>query len=113
MDLTALTISQLAVLLSLVTIIDVAGGLLDAARAGTLSAQYIAVFLDSHVLKRVFPIIGLALISKTLGEGPDGATLWTLALGGLVAYVLETIRSLALNLPTTTSTGLPSSVTPS
>ena len=97
-DLTAITLQQLIGLTVLVTAIDVLGGIALAVIHGTFSLAYVAVWLQSHVLPRVFPIVALALIGH--GFPADGSIVpaipfaFGLAVAGLTAYLLETIASL-------------------
>ena len=97
-DLTAITLQQLIGLTVLVTAIDVLGGIATAVIHGTFSLAYVAVWLQSHVLPRVFPIVALALIGH--GFPADGSIVpaipfaFGLAIAGLTAYVLETVASL-------------------
>ena len=97
-DLTAITLQQLIGLTVLVTVLDVAGGIALAVVHGTFSLNYVAVWLQSHVLPRVFPIVALGLIGH--GFPADGSIVpaipfaFGLAIAGLTAYVLETIASL-------------------
>ncbi len=98
LDLENLTLVQVIGLTCLVTVIDVLGGIALAAVHGTFSLAYVAVWLQSHVLPRVFPILALAVIGH--GIPADGSIVpaipfaFGLALAGLAAYVLETVASL-------------------
>lgn len=98
LDLSAITLQQLIGLTVLVTAIDVLGGIALAIVHGTFSLAYVAVWLQSHVLPRVFPIVALAFIGHGFPE--DGSIVpaipfaFGLAIAGLTAYVLETIASL-------------------
>lgn len=111
MDLTHLTIAQLVIVLVVVAAVDTASGILGSISAGSFSVAYVATFLESHVLKRIAPIIGLAIISFSLGD-PAGAAVFATALAGLVAYVTETIASVAGNLPGSRTAAVPPSGSP-
>ena len=96
-NLDSLTVSQVFGLLALVTLIDVAGSILLAITRGVFSLSYLAVWLQSHVLRRVFPIFALAVIGHGIGDGnivPAIPFAFGMALAGLAAYALETINSL-------------------
>jgi small basic protein len=98
-DLTALTVFQLACVLVVVAAIDTLSGIVGAIQAKTFTVSVLADYLESHVLKRVFPILGLAFIGQTLG-GPNGAgaAIWATALLSLAAYIAETVASVSGNL---------------
>jgi hypothetical protein len=97
-DLTTVTLQQLIGLTVLVTALDVLGGIALAVIHGTFSLSYVAIWLQSHVLPRVFPIVALGLLGH--GFPADGSIVpaipfaFGLAIAGLTAYVLETIASL-------------------
>ena len=96
LDLSNITLAQGAFFLVIVTALDVAAAMLLAAARGEFSLAYVAVWLQSHTLKRVFPIFALA----TLGHGvpqldiPAIPAFWGMAVAGLVAYILETVKSI-------------------
>lgn len=96
LDLSNLTIQQVVGLTILTTAIDVLGGILLAIVHGTFSLSYVAVWLQSHVVPRVFPILALAAIGNGVPAFgvPAIPFAYALALAGLAAYVLETIASL-------------------
>ena len=95
-DLSAITLQQLIGLTVLITILDVLGGVALSAVHGTFSLAYVAVWLQSHVIPRVFPIIALAIIGHGVPalDVPPIPFAFGLAIAGLTAYVLETIASL-------------------
>jgi hypothetical protein len=103
-DLTALTIAQLLGVLLVTAAIDTLSGIFGSIQAGTFDVNVVANFLETHVLKRVFPILGLGAISQALGTSGPGAAVWALALLGLGAYVAETVASISSNInPTPTA----------
>ena len=95
-DLTALTLWQVFGLLTLVAFLDVAGSMALAVVKGTFSLGAVAIWIQSHVLKRVFPIFALAVLGKGIPtfDVPPIEIAFGLALTALAAYVLETIASL-------------------
>jgi hypothetical protein len=100
-DLGVLTFTQLLGLTALVTVIDVVGAIALAVTQGKFDLAYVAAWLQSHTVKRVFPIFGLAVLG--IGIGTDGSItppiplLFGLAQAGLLAYLLETVASLRSN----------------
>ena len=99
-DLSALTLLQLLGVLLVTAAIDTLSGVFGALSAGTFSWSVVASFLQSHVLARVFPILGLGFLAQTLGTDQAGAAIWGVALLGLAAYVAETVASISSNLGT-------------
>ena len=97
-DLSNLTQLQLLAVLLVTAAIDTLSGIFGAIGNHTFSLSVVADFLESHVLKRVFPILGLGFLGQTLGSGQSGAAIWASALLGLAAYVAETIVSVQSNL---------------
>ena len=99
-DLSHITITQLVILTLVLTLIDFVGGVLPALIKGAFDPALGATFLDTHILKRVFPIVGLVLIAQTLGPTTDaGKLVWGMALVGVTTYLVETVASLSGNLP--------------
>jgi len=96
LDLTALTLWQVFGLLTLVALLDVAGSMALAVVKHTFSLGAVAIWVQSHVLRRVFPIFGLAVLGHGVPElsVPAIDIAFGLALVALTAYVLETIASL-------------------
>lgn len=92
-----LTLQQFFGLLALITAVDTVGSMIAAGAKGTFSLAYVAVWVESHVLRRVFAIFSLGLV----GHGIDALSIpaiepaWWLGIAGLGAYVAETIKSLA------------------
>lgn len=99
-DLSNLTQLQLLGVLLVVAVLDTLSGIFGAISAHTFSVSVVADYLESHVLKRVFPIFGLGFLGQTLGTGQAGAAIWGLALVSLAAYVAETVASIQSNLST-------------
>ncbi len=95
-DLTALTLRQVFGLLTLVALLDVGGSMVLAVVGHTFSLGAVAVWVQSHVLRRVFPIFGLAVLGRGIPDlgVPAIDTASGLALVALTAYVVETIASL-------------------
>lgn len=91
-----ITLAQGAFFLVAVTFLDVAAAMLLAAAKGAFSLAYVAVWLQSHTLKRVFPIFALAVLGH--GVDPIGIpaipAFWAMAVAGLAAYILETVKSI-------------------
>lgn len=101
-DLTTLTITQVVSLTVVVTVIDVAAAIVLAMTKGTFSLAYVALWLQSHVAPRVFPIFALAWLGHGVPafDVPAIPPLFGLAIGGLTAYVLETVKSVSENFRT-------------
>lgn len=95
-DLTALTITQVFTLTAVVAVLDVLSAMALAVVQGKFSLGAVAVWLQSHVLKRVFPILALAVIGHGIpaADVPAIGPAFALALAGLTAYVLETVASI-------------------
>jgi hypothetical protein len=95
-DLTGLTLWQVFGFLTLVALIDIAGSIALALVKGTFNLGSIAVWIQSHVLRRVFPIFGLAVIGHGIPQLniPAIDIAFGMALAALAAYALETIASL-------------------
>jgi len=98
-DLNSLTLVQVFGLLALVAAFDVLGSMALAVVQGKFSLGAVAIWLQSHVLRRSFPIFALAVIGHGISAGgteivPAIPPAFALALAGLAAYVLETVASL-------------------
>jgi len=95
-DLSALTLTQVFGLLALIAAIDILGSMALAIVQGVFSLGATAVWLQSHVLKRAFPIFALAVIGHGVPtfDIPPIPFAFGLAVAGLAAYVLETVASL-------------------
>ncbi len=98
-DLTDLTLTQIFGLLAIIAAFDVIGSMGLSIVQGKFSLGAVAVWIQSHVLKRVLPIFTLAVLGHGLDIGttnvvPPIDPAWALALAGLAAYVAETIASL-------------------
>ena len=91
-DLSAITPIQLAVFALVVALIDFLGGVLAALVSRTFDPARIAEVLGRHILLRLFPIYGLAVLGLTV------PVFFEAAIGGLVIYVLETAKSLQASL---------------
>lgn len=95
-DLTNLTLQQTFGLLALVALIDVATAIVASIIQGKFSLGSVAIWLQSHTLKRAFPIFALAVLGK--GVTPLGIpaidAAYVTALAGLGAYILETVASI-------------------
>jgi len=110
-NLSAITLQQAFALLTVITLIDVAGAYLLAVIHGNFSLGVVALWLQSHTIRRVFPIFALAV----LGHGapqiglPEIPAAWAMAVVGLTAYVVETVASIAASFKDTTP---PSDTTP-
>jgi hypothetical protein len=98
-DLTHLTLLQLLGVLLVTAAIDTLSGIFGAldAKPSTFSWGVVANFLQTHVLARVFPILGLGFLAQTLGVDQSGAAIWGAALLGLAAYIAETVSSVSSN----------------
>jgi hypothetical protein len=98
LDLTGITWTQVLIAAMIVAIVDIATGILGAIGGHTFNSSFLADFLSTHVLSRVIPIAGSALLSQELGNTPGGQALFGVALFGLGAYILQTLPSVGSNL---------------
>ena len=98
LDLTGITWTQVLVASVIVAVVDTATGILGAIGGHTFKWSFVADFLTTHVLSRVIPISGAALLSVELGGTPGGQALFGVALFGLGAYIIQTIPSVGQNL---------------
>lgn len=91
-----LTWQQFAVLAVVVAVVDWVVAVLAAVSppVNYFSFQAAARVLETHVLKRVIPIAGLAFIAQSIPAGPARDLVWLTATGALGLYVAETIKSL-------------------
>jgi len=94
-DLNNLTLIQVFSTLALVAAIDVVAAIALSIVQGKFSLGAVAIWLQSHVLRRAFPIFALAVIGAGFGDFvPAIPPAFALALAGLAAYILETVASL-------------------
>ena len=98
LDLNGITWEQVLIAAMIVAIVDTATGILGAIGGHTFNSSFLADFLSTHVLSRVIPITGAALLSVELGNSPGGVALFGVALFGLGAYILQTLPSVGSNL---------------
>lgn len=97
-DLTSITWQQFAVIAAVVSAVDLVTGIIYAiAPPNVFSFALAARFLESHVLKRVIPLGGLAAIAQSIPPSPTHDGLWVFAVGGLALYVGETVKSISDN----------------
>ena len=125
-DLTNLPITALFTYLLLIAVIDVAFNVVMAFVHGNFSAIYVADFLRTHILLRVFVIGALGILLRVfvigalgiLGHGvaalgvPAIPAVSLAATGGLAAYAIETIASLREGLTDTSPAPSPPTPTP-
>jgi hypothetical protein len=95
-DLNNLTLVQVFGLLALIAAFDVLGSIALAIVQGKFSLGAVAIWLQSHTLRRAFPIFALAVIGKGVPplSIPEIAPAFAVAIAGLAAYILETVASL-------------------
>ena len=96
MDLSNLTLTQAALVLVIVTALDVGAAYVLSITQGKFDLGAVAIWVQSHTIKRVFPIFALAVLGHgipQLGLDPVGP-FWGMALVALAAYALETIASI-------------------
>lgn len=95
-DLTNLTLVQVFGLLGLIALCDVATAIVASITQGKFSLGAVAVWLQSHTLKRAFPIFALAVIGHGIPalDVPPIGPAYLVALAGLGAYILETVASI-------------------
>lgn len=94
-----LTLTGVITFTLLITFVDVVGAYLLAVSQGKFDLAYVANWLTSHSLKRVFPIYALALLGSGIADAgiPPIPVLFTAAVAGVAAYLGETVKSIAVN----------------
>lgn len=96
--------------------LDVATALWAAWASGTFSGKFIPEFIQSHVMKKVGPILLVLLAGVSVGgtDSAQGLALLTLAGGSITAYLAAVVASIRANLSEGSSgtKGIPSSVEP-
>lgn len=94
-----LTLTGVVSLTLLITLVDVVGAYVLAASQHKFDLGYVANWLTSHSIKRVFPIYALALLG--VGVEPAGIPaiepLFVAATVGVAGYLGETVKSIAVN----------------
>ena len=102
-DFANLTLLEVVSTLVLITAVDVVTAIVLAIIRGDFSLAYVAVWLQSHTVKRAFPIFALGLVGVGVpGIVPEIPLAFGAALAGLAAYAGETIKSLMDTVSTTT-----------
>jgi hypothetical protein len=96
LDPTSLTFGRFFVILLTVALVDFVVGV----TASIVPPNYfdwskVAQVLKTHGVERVLPIGALAFIALSFPPGSEHDLIWATAVGGLVLYVGETLRSLA------------------
>lgn len=99
-DLTNLTLTQVFGLLGIIAAFDVATAIVASIVQGKFSLGAVAIWLQSHTLKRAFPIFALAVIGHGIPalDVPPIGPAYLVALAGLGAYILETVASIKASL---------------
>ena len=95
-DFTSLTLTALFTYLLVIAAVDVAFNVVMAVVHGNFSAAYVADFLRTHIVQRVFIIGALGTLGhgvETLGV-PAIPAVSLAATAGLAAYFIETVASL-------------------
>lgn len=113
-DLTNLPLAALFTYLVLIAFVDVAFNVVLAVVHGDFSAIYLADFLRTHILLRVFVIGALGILGHGIPAAgvPAIAAVSLAATGGLGAYIIETIASLIQAIKSTTPVPQPPTPTP-
>lgn len=98
-DLSALTLTQAFATLAVVAAFDVLGSIALSVIQGKFSLGAVATWIQSHVLKRVFPIFAMAVLGHGIAANgtvfvPAIEPAWLVAIAALAAYVLETVASI-------------------
>ena len=106
LDLNGITWGQVLVASMIVAAVDTATGILGAIGGHTFRWSFVADFLTTHVLSRIIPITGAALLGQELNGTPGGRLIFGGAVVGLAAYIIETLPSVSSNL--NLGVGLPS-----
>lgn len=81
-------------------LLDTVSGLWAAFNSGTFNANFLAEFVRSHILQRIFPIFTALLAGVAIG-GTDtaaGAALIAAGAAGGAAYLGEVVKSIMTNL---------------
>lgn len=83
----------------LITAVDVVGAYLLAVSQGKFDLSYVANWLTSHSLKRVFPIYAFAALGTGIEPAgiPPIPVLFVAATAGVAVYLGETVKSIAVN----------------
>lgn len=99
-DLANLTLAQVFALLAVIAAFDVLTAIVASIVQGVFSLGAVAIWLQSHTLKRAFPIFALAVIGHGIPvlDVPPIGPAYVVALAGLGAYVLETVASIRASL---------------
>ena len=94
-----LTLTGIVVLTVLITFVDVVGAYLLAASQGKFDLGYVAQWLTSHSVKRIFPIYALALLGVGIPEAglPEIPALFIASTVGVATYLGETVKSIIVN----------------
>jgi len=113
-DLTAITLVQAFGLLAIVALLDVGAAYALSVSHGDFDLGAVGVWIQSHVLKRVFPIFSLAVLGHGVAQLniPAIEPAWALGIVALTAYVLETVASIQRSFSDTESPADTSPVTP-
>lgn len=104
LDLSNLTLVQVFGLLALTTLLDVLAAFILAVIHGDFSFGAVAIWIQSHTLKRVFPIFALAVVGHGIPQlaVPAIGPAYLMAIAGLTAYVIETVTSIYASFQSTT-----------
>ena len=86
--------------LAVAALLDTLTGLWAAYNSGTLSGEYVAEFLRSHVMQRIVPIMTGLLAGVAVGgtDNAGGSALIALSGASAAAYLLESVASIRNNL---------------
>jgi hypothetical protein len=94
-DLSNLTLVQVFATLAVIAAFDVLTAIVLSIVQNKFSLGAVAVWLQSHVIKRAFPIFALAVIGHGIGDVVVAIPpAFVLAIAGLGAYLLETVASI-------------------
>lgn len=79
--------------------LDTLTGIWAAWNSGTLSGQYVAEFVRSHILQRIVPILSALLAGVAVGgtDNAAGAALIATAAAAGAAYLAEVVASITAN----------------
>lgn len=94
-----LTLTGVVVLTIVITLVDVFGAYLLAVSQGKFDLAYVANWLTSHSIKRVFPIYALAALGVGFPAAglPEIPALFIASTVGVAAYLGETVKSILVN----------------
>ena len=98
-ELPHLELTQLLIFTLIVTAVDVIGAYVLAATQGKFDLSYVAGWVQTHTVKRIFPIAALAILGNGIAAAnlPRIDVVYLGAEAALLVYLLETVQSVRVN----------------